>query len=61
MYPGMFEAIADRGLFPPITWDVVVDSSAVGYAKPDEDMVFLLRFHGTATIGTKLFTQFTKH
>lgn len=36
MYPGMFQAITELDLFPAITWDVVIDSSAVGLAKPNE-------------------------
>lgn len=38
MYPGMFQAITERNIFPPITWDVVIDSSTVGHAKPYEEI-----------------------
>jgi len=36
MYPRMFRAIQDKGLFPPIEWDVIIDSSVVGLRKPDK-------------------------
>ncbi len=35
MYPGMFEEITRRDLIPNYEWEVVVDSSKVGLAKPD--------------------------
>lgn len=35
MYPGMLQAIHDGGLMPQISWDVIVDSSVVGFQKPD--------------------------
>jgi FMN phosphatase YigB (HAD superfamily) len=35
MYPGMFQAIEARHLFPRVTWDVVIDSSVVKLQKPD--------------------------
>jgi len=36
MYPGMYEAILDRGLLPDIDWDAVIDSSVVKLQKPDK-------------------------
>lgn len=36
MYRGMFEGIVAKRILPQVTWDVVVDSSMVGYAKPDK-------------------------
>jgi epoxide hydrolase-like predicted phosphatase len=36
MYPRMLNAINAKHLLPDIEWDVVVDSSLVGYQKPDE-------------------------
>lgn len=35
MYPRMFKTIGKRGLLPKIEWDVIIDSSIVGIAKPD--------------------------
>jgi HAD superfamily hydrolase (TIGR01509 family) len=35
MYPRMLNAIKDKELIPSIDWDVVIDSSIVGYQKPD--------------------------
>ncbi len=36
MYPRLFDAIQKRGILPPISWDVVIDSSVVKYQKPDK-------------------------
>ena len=36
LYPRMFTAIAKRNIMPNIEWDAVVDSSVVGYQKPDK-------------------------
>ena len=35
MYLRMFDAIKKRDILPSIEWDVIVDSSIVGYQKPD--------------------------
>ena len=38
MYVGMFKLIEKAGLFPPIQWDSVVDSSIVKMQKPDREI-----------------------
>jgi len=38
MYPGMFEAIRERNLLPPVKWDVVLDSSIEMLKKPDKKL-----------------------
>ncbi len=38
MYPRMLDAIKAKGLLPTIEWDAIVDSSVVGYQKPDENI-----------------------
>ncbi len=35
MYPHMLDAIKGRGLMPDVKWDVIIDSSTVGFPKPD--------------------------
>ncbi len=35
MYPGMFQAIKKRGIIPDVDWEVIIDSSVEGVAKPD--------------------------
>jgi FMN phosphatase YigB (HAD superfamily) len=35
MYVGMYPLILKKGLLPPVTWNVIVDSSVVGLQKPD--------------------------
>ena len=41
MYSGMFKAIKSRGLLPNINWEVVVDSSLEGFAKPQPEIYLL--------------------
>lgn len=36
MYPRMLSSIQAKKLLPDIEWDVIVDSSVVGYQKPNE-------------------------
>jgi len=38
MYPGMLEMIKERDLLPPVDWDIEVDSSLVGLAKPQKEI-----------------------
>jgi FMN phosphatase YigB (HAD superfamily) len=38
MYPGLLNAIKDRKLLPDIKWHAVIDSSVVGYQKPDKEI-----------------------
>jgi FMN phosphatase YigB (HAD superfamily) len=38
MYPRMFSAIIEKRITPPITWDVIIDSSIEGCRKPDSDI-----------------------
>ena len=35
IYPRMLELNFKKGLIPPIDWDVIIDSSVVGFQKPD--------------------------
>ena len=37
-YPDMLQLIVDNGLFPPITWDAVIDSSIEKVRKPKPDI-----------------------
>jgi HAD superfamily hydrolase (TIGR01509 family) len=43
MYPGMFNKIQNAKLLPPVSWDVVVDSSVVGFKKPDPKIYHLAK------------------
>ncbi|MCC6711227.1 MAG: HAD family hydrolase [Candidatus Pacebacteria bacterium] len=43
MYLGMLALIQKQNLIPPISWDVVVDSSKVGYQKPDKEIFVLAK------------------
>lgn len=35
MYPRMFNILKKKGYIPSVDWDVIIDSSLVGYQKPD--------------------------
>ncbi len=35
-YPRMFNLVKEKKLIPDVDWDVVVDSSVVGYQKPEQ-------------------------
>jgi FMN phosphatase YigB (HAD superfamily) len=37
-YPNMLNLITKRGLIPPTKWDIVIDSSVVGFTKPDPEI-----------------------
>ncbi len=38
MYPGMLDALHKRKLLDDFTWDIVIDSSVVGFQKPDKEI-----------------------
>lgn len=38
MYPRMFETIENRGLFPNVNWDIIVNSSVCGFKKPERQI-----------------------
>ncbi|MEK7526224.1 MAG: HAD-IA family hydrolase [Patescibacteria group bacterium] len=38
MYPGMLDDIYKKGLMPTGSWDVTIDSSLIGYQKPEFKM-----------------------
>lgn len=44
-YPGLLAEINKRGLLPPVTWDQVIDSSAVGLKKPMPEIYELAEKH----------------
>lgn len=37
-YREMLSAVWKRNILPPITWDVIIDSTEVGFIKPDKEM-----------------------
>lgn len=41
MYPRMLSSMTKRGLIPPTSWDIVIDSSIEGCQKPDLDILKL--------------------
>ncbi|MBU3924116.1 MAG: HAD family hydrolase [Nanoarchaeota archaeon] len=41
MFPRMLDLIKKRNIIPPVSWDVIVDSSVVGLQKPDPNIFVL--------------------
>ena len=59
MYPGMFEAIKNRGLLPDVSWDIIIDSSIEKSAKPDPDIYKLAQKRVNASGPEILFIENT--
>lgn len=38
MYPDMYKKITKKGIMPNALWKIIIDSSIVGYAKPDPEI-----------------------
>jgi len=38
MYPGMFDAIKKRQILPEFNWEIIIDSSVVGFQKPEKEI-----------------------
>lgn len=38
MYPGMLTEIKKQGLMPEVQWDLIIDSSVEGFAKPGKEI-----------------------
>lgn len=53
MYSGMFAAISRRNILPPKMWELVIDSSKVGFAKPDPG-IFDIAQEKTGVAGTEI-------
>ncbi len=43
MYPGMLALIKQKGLLPRIDWEIIVDSSEVGFCKPNKEIYEIAR------------------
>ncbi len=57
MYPGMFKAIQDAKIMPDVAWDVIIDSSVVGLAKPDPQIFKLAQTRAGASGQDILFVE----
>ncbi len=60
IYVHMFDAIKKRGLFPDITWDTIIDSSIVGFSKPDPKIYKLAQNNAGVSADQILFVENTK-
>lgn len=38
MYPRMFESLLENEILPPVSWEIIIDSSKVGFQKPDKEI-----------------------
>jgi len=57
MYPGMFDRIVDRGILPPIDWDIIIDSSIVGFRKPQDEIYELAERKASVEPSAILFVE----
>ncbi len=55
MYPRMLSRISEHNLLPQFAWNAVVDSSVVGYCKPDEAIYTLAEQKAQVDPGEILF------
>jgi FMN phosphatase YigB (HAD superfamily) len=55
MYPRMLSKIIERQLLPPLQWNEVVDSSIVGFQKPDLQIFQCAQTHATVPVNQLLF------
>ncbi len=57
MYPEMLDRIKERGILPAIKWDVVIDSSIVGFRKPQDEIYKLAEEKSGFGAGKILFVE----
>lgn len=57
MYPNMLQLIRTYGLLPDVLWNVVIDSSLVGMAKPDQEIFFYAEKKAQTTFDDILFVE----
>lgn len=60
MYPGMLDAIKGKSLLPEIEWDVMIDSSNVGYAKPEREIYEIAQREAGVLADEILFVENSK-
>lgn len=60
MYPGMLGLIRERGLAPSVEWDLVIDSSVEGMAKPQEEIYNLAQKRAQVDASEILFIENTQ-
>jgi len=53
----MFDKIIKRKLLPPVNWNVVIDSSVVGYQKPDRQIFEIAEQKANAKKSEILFVE----
>jgi len=57
MYPNMLNKIKDRSILPVTEWDVVIDSSIVGFRKPQDEIYKLAEEKSGFKAGRILFVE----
>jgi FMN phosphatase YigB (HAD superfamily) len=60
MYPGMFDAIFARKLFPDTIWDVIIDSSVAKVKKPQTEIFSLAKQRAGVSPSEILFVENSK-
>ncbi len=59
MYVGMFDEISKANILPPVSWDVIIDSSVVKAAKPDKKIFEIAQEKAQVSANTILFVENT--
>jgi len=57
MYPGMFSEIEKSGIMPAVVWNEIIDSSVVGFEKPDPEIFKIAEFNAGAKGTEILFVE----
>jgi len=57
MYPDMLDKIKEKGILPPVKWDIVIDSSVVGFRKPQDEIYRLAEEKSGFDGGRILFVE----
>ena len=56
-YPRMLTEIQRRGILSPIAWDVIIDSSVVGFQKPDRQIFEIAQEKAKINLKEILFVE----
>lgn len=61
MYVGMFKEIIKKDILPHIVWNTIIDSSVVGFAKPDRKIFEIAEEEAQVKPASILFVENNQH
>lgn len=56
-YPRMLNAVFERNIMPPVSWDVTINSCEVGFQKPDREIFEIAELKAKAKKSEILFVE----